>query len=618
MSGRSAPIPKPVPQKTPAQTAAPKSTGSDKETAHAENASDLIAQARTAPQVQATAQLQALADGSHQVRQLEALRPPAPNTGVAPLQMAWKEVGKDREGVPLKSRANVQRDLGGDDYYTWPVGDENANFSNADYFGAVKFALDWGATGGEGTSGWSGREFSPAEFDTIATTSGAAINGLAGNAALNLNSNKILIAIRAFRGPPDGSMGTQTLTDLRAVYDAVNRARAGLAGDGMIAAADTAITAVKSDPAEAHPNTLPTSQVTFADGAKVFFKGRSHAVEDALIGTGNSAAKKLSELNGGDAAADDAVGMHKMTGDANTQIGADVGPYAAKNVAIPDQPTGLATILPLGWGGQNPVPAPTAIEGWVSAVKSAYLASLTATEDLHASNLVAGGDGKKHIIDGEFLLDVTAWDKYRASLKRGQAPVNFLLDAMVPDWLSTHTQTRTALQKTVLADAVITALDALNLDRATTQNTILQPIRAMIDAGVLLRVSPPPFITGYWLGAVAEYYNQRAEEDQTLDEARTGFTEVHWDRMADFYPEKHIDLLNKPAGVAELKSNFGRGMVPLFHIKSDDGQFMLNKRLQIGQLRDDRSIPALLNLTKMSVRARYEDMMETVRRVITT
>jgi hypothetical protein len=101
-------------------------------------------------------------------------------------------------GSMVQSQADVLSAVGRGDTLQWPPQAGNFQFNN-DYQGSVRLAMNWGARGGEGTSGWTTRIYLPADFNAIATAAGAAANNFA-HPSLNNVKNQTLVAIRAFRG----------------------------------------------------------------------------------------------------------------------------------------------------------------------------------------------------------------------------------------------------------------------------------------------------------------------------------------------------------------------------------------------------------------------------------
>ncbi|TVZ40062.1 hypothetical protein P886_4480 [Alteromonadaceae bacterium 2753L.S.0a.02] len=486
----------------------------------------------------------------------------------------------------------------------WP---SMAGVFNADYAGSVDRAMRWGLLGGEGSAGWYTREYTAAHFHAIATAAGASSNNLAGiDASLDNNKNKTLIAIRAFRGPNNGSMAGQTEADLGLVHAAVNGQAAALHAAGLINNAAAHPTLIEADPAEAHPNTLPTAKVDFGGAGTVYFKGRGRDVENALVGSGNSAARALSSLGGAHADGPAGVGMHGfVAGGAATpsQIAGDVGAEVAPALTPVTATETARSYLP-GWLGGADIPArPEAIDAWFSAAKGALLASLTATTDLHASNIVAGRSGKKHIIDAEFLLDVTQWQAYQNMLAGG-AIANFDVAKYVPPWLQQHTATLSAGTKALMADAVVNRFIALGADKTHVWANIVAPIRALINTPALLRVIP--LATDDFLRRVTTYHNAPGAI------ARVPIINQLWLDISQ-QMNNIVVMANAIAGRAELNQNLSNGMVPLFHVRSSDGVFLLNKATNIGATVAGRSVDDLLLQAGAAVSARYADMAQLVR-----
>lgn len=534
--------------------------------------------------------------GSHQST---ALNLPQSN---AVVQREQLYVGQNAPSV--QSSAEVLA-VGVNDTLVWPAGE--GAFNN-DYSGSVNRAMRWGLGGGEGTSGWYSREYTAAHFHAIATAAGTASDNLAGiDASLNNNKNKTLIAIRAFRGPNNGGMAGQTEADLGSVHAAVNGQGAALNAAGLINGPGAHVTSIEADPAEAHPNTLPTAKITFGGAGTVYFKGRGRNVEDALVGSGNSAARALSSLGGANPDAAAGVGMHGFVdgGAVNpSQIAGDVGAEVAPALT-PVTPIETArSYLPEFLGGADIPPRPEAIAAWFSAAKGALLASLTATTDLHPSNIVAGQSGKKHIIDGEFLLDVTQWQAYQNMLAGG-AIANFAVADYVPPWLQQHMATLSAGTKALMADAVVNQFIALAADKTHVWANIVAPIRTLINTPALLRVIP--LATDEFLQFITRYNSDAAgglSQQQLVD--------LMWTDI-DNAMNNIIVTANVAAAKVELHQNLDNGMVPLFHVRSNDGVFLLNKAINIGNTVIGRSVDDLLIQAGAAVSARYTDMAQIVR-----
>jgi hypothetical protein len=508
----------------------------------------------------------------------------------------------------VQSQADVLSAVGRGDTLQWPPQAGNFQFNN-DYQGSVRLAMNWGARGGEGTSGWTTRIYLPADFNAIATAAGAAANNFA-HPSLNNVKNQTLVAIRAFRGPNDGSMAVQTQVDLDTVYNAVNGQAAALHGAGLINNAAATVTSIESDPAEAHPNTLPTSKITFGAAGTVYFKGRGRGVEDALVGNGQSAARALSSIAGANPQGADGVGMHGFTtpGVANTsQIAEDVGAEVPPNLTPVTLKESFYSQLPAFLGGVDVPPRPEAIAAWLSSAKGALLASLTATTDLHASNIVSGRSGKKHIIDGEFLLDVMEWQNYQTMLAGGTI-ANFEVEKFVPPWLQIHMTTLSTGTKTLMANAVVNSFIALNANQGHVQATIVAPIRALIGTPALLRVIP--LGTDVLLGLVSGYHNKPTAL------TKNALVDNLWDVITNDM-NGIIDVADSAAGRNELAQNLENGMVPLFHVRANDGAFLLNKATVIGNTVIGQSADDLLNLAGAAVAARYADLGALIRAAIT-
>lgn len=502
------------------------------------------------------------------------------------VQMVNKEIGKITRigGHPggILDKMKVMDEIGSGNTFTWPTDTVNTYFNSQHYSGSVEKAMNWGAGGGEGTAGWYSRQYDPQDFHNIAIDASVAIRGI-NTPALDQEPNKALIAIRAFRGAAGSGMGRQTLTDLRAIETALTAARPALAASNLIANATDNVMEIKADPAEAHPNTLPTAKVTFPGGRTLYFKGRDGNVENALVGTAGSAATTISAL--GAATAGSEVGSHTFVMDGGRHMSGDVGPPA-----------------PPGHIGPEEVK-----RGWVSAARTAAIVSLTGTGDLHGSNVIDGATATKHIIDAEFLLDATAWDNYEQASQVNEIP-NFNIRSMVPAWLLTHTHGLGTMEKLALGDEVALRFQAMNLNTDGALEAILAPIRTLIEHETLLRISPEPFITSFWLTSISQFH-EAADKDQEIEEI--------WNLMLQVYPDEfHIDLLNKRNAIARLKANFNNGMVPLFHLGSYSGMFYLNKDTLIGQIRPDRSTDRFLDLTKTAMLNGYANMVLKIRAAI--
>ena len=529
--------------------------------------------------------------------------------GEAIIQLLPLEVGQN-DPNSVQSQAEVQAASVRNDTLSWPY--NSPRDFNEDYGGSVRRALTWGLTGREGTSGWYFREYAAADFHVIATAAGNSSNNLAGiDASLDNDKNKTLIAIRAFRGPNDGGMAGCTENDLNQVFNAVNGQVAALHIAGLITNAAANVTLIEADPAEAHPNTLPTAKITFGGAGTVYFKGRSHAIEDALVGSGPSAARALSSIAGADADGTAGVGMHRFValdpGGLN-QIAGDVG-----NEVVPDLTpvTGMEKFrshLP-GWlGGADISPRPEAVAAWLSAAKGALLASLTATTDLHPSNIVAGRSGKKHIIDGEFLLDIMQWQAYKTMIEGG-AIANFNIVNFVPPWLQQHTAGLSQGTKALMANEVATAFIALGANNIDIQTKIIAPLRLLIQTPALLRVIP--LGTDEFLSYVTEYHNKPNAFKQVA------LVRSLWFNISNAM-NNIITMANPITGKIELRHNLHNGMVPLFHVRANDGIFLLNKQVNIGNADNHHSVEDLLNLAVNAISHRYEDMAGIVRTQITT
>ena len=525
------------------------------------------------------------------------------------VQRALLDVGQNAHpGPSIQSQGDVLAARGRGDTLFWP---SLQGHFNGDYAGSVQRAMAWGLQGGEGTAGWYGREYSAADFHAIATAAENASNNLVGiHASLNNNKNKTLVAIRAFRGQNNGNMAGQTEADLGQVYAAVNGQAAALHGAGLVNNAAANVTLIEADPAEAHPNTLPTAKITFGGAGTVFFKGRGRDVEDYLVGSGPSAARALSSIGGANPDGAAGVGMHGFVapgGPNPSQIAEDVGTEIAPALTPVTAWETARSYLPSRLGGADIPPRPEAIAAWLSAAKGALLASLTATTDLHPSNIVAGRSGKKHIIDGEFLLDVTQWQAYQNMLAGG-AIANFNVGSFVPPWLQVHTVTLSQGTKALMANAVVTRFNALGADRTHVWANIIAPIRALIRTPALLRVIP--LATDDFLREVTNYNNETDAVTRILMIAQL------WTRI-DGEMNGIINMANVAAGIGELSQNLRNGMVPLFHVRSNDGTFMLNKAINIGTTVIGRNVDDLLIQAGAAVSRRYVDMAEMVRTRIT-
>jgi len=501
------------------------------------------------------------------------------------IQMVDKEIGRiDHSGEHpggIIDHMHIITELDEDNTYSWPTSREDHFFNQQSYGGSVTRAMNWGAGGGEGTAGWFTRRYAPDDFHNLAFAASTASQSL-NNVALNNESNKTLIAIRTFRSVNMG-MANKTLLDLRAVLDSVNAARDGLALANMIGNAGDNVAEVKADPAEAHPNTLPTAKITFAGGETLYFKGRSGSVENALVGINNSAAQTISAL--GAANAGDEVGTHTFVSEDFTHISEDVGPVAP----------------------HGPVTREEAIRAWVSAARTAALVSLTGTGDLHGSNVIDAAGATKYIIDAGFLLDATAWNRYETAAQSNEIP-NFNITSMAPQWVKEHSATLSTINKLQLSDEVAQRFQAMGLDNDDTLEQILAPIRALIEHEALLRISPEPFTTAFWLTTITAFHES--------DDVNTMLDQI-WDYLNDVYPNQyHIDLMNKDNVIIKLRNNFSNGMVPLFHVGAYTGTFYLNKDTLLGHVREDRSTERFLDLTKTALLNGYENMVLKVRAAI--
>ena len=529
-------------------------------------------------------------------------------------QLILMELGQPGGTVPdpnpLRSQANVLAAGGRGDTIIWPSNPSEKVF-NLDYSGSVQRAMTWGLTATEGVGGWSLRAYTAANFNAIGLAAGAASNALAGiDASLDNDSNKTLIAIRAFRGPNNGAMAGQTQLDLGAVHVAVAGQAGALHGAGLINNALAVVTSVTADPAEAHPNTLPTARVVFGAAGTVYFKGRDRNVENALVGDGGSVAHALSSLGGANPNAARGVGMHGFIagGALGSQIAKDVGAAAAPGLTPITKTERDREYLP-GWlGGADIPPRPEAVSAWLSAAKGALIASLTATTDLHPSNIKAGGSGKSHLIDGEFLLDVTQWHNYRNMLANTGPVVNFDVGKFVPPWLATHMGTISAGTRTLMANAVAAGFNALEVDKTYVWQQVVAPLKALIATPALLRVIP--LGTDVFLGYVTTYHN-------TPPVGQANIVNFLWGDI-DNGVNAVINTNNAVAGRAVLDTNLTNGMVPLFHVRTNDGVFLLNKLTNIGNTVGGQSVDDLLNLAGAAVSRRYGDMAALVRTQVMT
>ena len=408
-------------------------------------------------------------------------------------QVEVLEVGQMQDDSrSVQSKEDVQRARQGTAELKWPSDGEGVSFTE-DYAGSVRRAMEWGIQGGEGTSGWHRRHYTADSFDKIADETGDQYRRLDDNDTLKNDKNKTLVAIRAFRGPEDGTMAEETVDDLIRVYDAVKKQAEALRQEHLITETKAEVTKIEADPAEAHPNTLPTSKVTFGDGDTVYFKGRGSAVENALIGRNTSAASALSSIGPETTHIREGVGMHGFVepehGKGMVHFAEDVGTEVPPPLPEVSWGEWTRSNLPTILGGKDVPPRPAAIAAWLSAVKGALLASLTVTMDLHGSNIKAGRTGKSHVIDAEVLLDVTQWETYTENLK-ARTIANFEVGRFTPPWLQKHMGALSAGTKTLMAADVVDALRNGRRDTEAAIDEALGPITRLLRESALLRVLP--------------------------------------------------------------------------------------------------------------------------------
>jgi hypothetical protein len=495
-------------------------------------------------------------------------------------------------GSDVRSKSDVEKKMaGGEHTLSWSS--TQKSFKKEDYAGSVYLALTWGLQGSGGTAGWYGRKYPAAAFHDIGTEAQKANECLAGMKSLNNDKNKTLVAIRAFRGPNSGEMAQRTVRDLFEVYVAVSDKARALFYEKLIKKETAEVFSIEADPAEAHPNTLPTAKITFDDKSTVYFKGRGPAVENALVGSDNSAAQKLTSLTGTSAAD---VGMHRFVeaGRAGEyQIAEDVG------AEVPP------ALSPRGFLGE-------AVAAWLSAAKSALLVSLTATTDLHEANIKVDRFGKSHIIDAEFLLDFTEWRKYTGMLNSSANHIeNFKIKDFVPSQIKEYTRSLSPKMKIVMADAVEDKFMALQ----GYLNDILRPIEALIATRALLRVIP--FGTAKFLGFVTEFHNAANEPGQDVQTV-VNVVDRFWNKIVGKMSKYRFKIDNNVTdGKVELCDNLRNGMVPLFHVRASDGVLLLNKKIEIGKTVFRHGVANLLKLTRIAVNSRYKDMAAIVRAEIT-
>ncbi len=527
--------------------------------------------------------------------------------GVA--QLAYLQVGRAAPPA-LRSQADVLAAGLRSDVLQWP-GHGGAWAFNLDYAGSVQRALLWGLAGGEGTSGWTYREYQPSHFDAIGNAAAVATGFLDATPALANDDNRTLVAIRAFRGPATGAMAGQTLNDLQLVHGLVNGLALALNAAGLVNNPAAALVSFEASAAEAHPNTLPTAKVTYAGGQTVYFKGRGHAAEDALVGSGPSGAVAISSLGGAAPGGPQGVGTHGFLDPraggpgANTnQIAKDVGPAAAPVLAPTGYLESARTWLPSLLGGAHVPPRLEAVDAWVSAAKTALLVSLTATSDLHASNIVTGANRKANVIDGEFLLDATWWQAYQDMLANGTL-ANFDVTRFVPRWLSDHTRSQSAGTKALMADAVETAFLRLNADKTHAWLNIVAPFRALLQTPALLRVAP--IATDELLVVVSSYHNRAGAP------ARAQLMTYVWNEIVNSLAGVVVPA-NAVLAQGRLDADFANGMVPLFHVQANNGDLLLDKVLVIGRM--VHSPTDLLELAGKAVSAQYQVLATAVRRAV--
>jgi hypothetical protein len=504
-------------------------------------------------------------------------------SGVTQLKSEFLVVGTNI-GNSEQLESNIGQDTEEIEYkYLWAGKGSDASFDGS-YSGSVQRALAWGLTAHEGAKGWGEREYRPAEFKTLAEEAGAAGDLLGNSAALDNDSNKTLIAVRAFRGSVNAAMGQKTAHDLTKIETRLNANRPELAEAGLIGNEDETIVSVQADPAEAHPNTLPTAKVKFSGGSSLYFKGRSSMVEDALVGKAGSSARALSDFRGRKGSK---VGTHNFVDFGKSHAAEDVGPSVA--------PT-------LSWNA--------AVDGWLAAAKTAALAFLSATNDLHASNVIEGKSGNKHIIDAEFLLDSTAFDHYEQYAQQLQVP-DFEIAGKAPDWLKQYTQSHYGISRRKLASQVIEKFQKLGLDKEAQQKQVTEPLGVLLDSDALFRVSPHPFDTAFWLGSVANYHNRQPGEAEKAIQT----IELIYNGLAETYQALHVDLDpgTREDVIETLARNFSAGKVPLFHLMPKTGRLVLNKELAIGDLREDRSATKLMEVARQAMTANYNAFLEDIR-----
>lgn len=428
--------------------------------------------------------------------------------------------------------------------FVWLV-DDNA------YGEAIKLFRDWAMNKSGGSAGWEGHIYSPVRLHILASAVQSTFEELRQFPVLNNQQNKTLIAIRTIRG--NESMAEKTFSDLCWILQIVSSNLSGIKEQVIFQS-------IECDPSEAHPNTLPTAKIV-TDKGVFYFKGRSGAVEAALVGSCESFAKSTdleskaefarTGIGGTDG---ERIGIHEFWGNDVFHISRDVGSGGKpQNISVPE-----------------------VVAAWLSAINTAMMVAIVGLGDLleNPSNLVDGADGKKHVIDAEFLLCIFEKKNYEESTTK---LYNFDIKKMLPEWLIDYMKTH-LVQWGVIREAVLGRFAMMDLSKHIESR--LASVRNVIKSDAMLRVTP--FTTKKWLWEITSYLNGDNHDIAPIIK-ELGFK----------LEEAGINLtLNKEVIEKELIKNFTEGMVPLFHVLSFSGRVLMNKanNLEIGHLVDGLTI----------------------------
>lgn len=419
------------------------------------------------------------------------------------------------------------------------------------YGGAIKLFRDWAMKKSGGSAGWEGHIYLPLRLHILASAVQSTFEKLSQFPFLDNQQNKTLIAIRTIRG--NESMAENTFFDLYQILKIVNSNLSSVEEQA-------GLQSIECDPSEAHPNTLPTAKIV-TDKGVFYFKGRSGAVETALVGSCDSFAKSTDseskeefERTGIGGTEGERIGVHDFWSNNVFHISRDVG----------------------SGGEQHNIGIPEVITAWLSAINTAMMVALVGLGDLleNPSNLVDGADGKKHVIDAEFLLCIFEKKNYEASTTQ---LYNFDIKKMLPEWLVDYMKTHLA-QWGVIREAVLGRFAMMDLSKHIESR--LASMRMLILSDAMLRVTP--FTTEKWLWEITSYLNgDNHNMIPIIKELEFKFKEAG----IDFTPKmKDIEK--------ELIENFKEGRVPLFHVLSLSGKVLMNKanNLEIGHLVDGLTI----------------------------